>query len=173
MNLFQIFDKSRSEKRKEPNLALSVFQNKHSIRTFAILITQNPVTIKATSSYYKKANKSLRSILDKYSYTYVPVKGKFGGNIENSYFVINPKFEAVQKLAEKFNQSSFLYGEVYDDRFDVKAYQLQDPDKPFSTLSTNFEYINTSSAYFTSEDAVDNYSQIANKLKFNISLRIL
>lgn len=90
--------------------------SKH-IRTFAILTAENPFAQRLSRSANQERNGELEKSLKEMNFVFRKVGGFYGtedggGNKERSYCVYNISLSAAKHLAAKFNQQSFVFGEV-------------------------------------------------------------
>lgn len=69
---------------------------------FAAFFTAfNPNSKETESSVNKRNNKNLSDYLKKAGFVYVPVLGKFAGNLERSYMVFNISLNSIKFLSDK------------------------------------------------------------------------
>lgn len=90
--------------------------SKH-IRTFALLTAENPFAQRLSRSVNKERNGELEKSLREMNFVFRKVNGFYGtddggGNKEHSFSVYNISLSAAKHLAAKFNQQSFVFGEV-------------------------------------------------------------
>lgn len=75
--------------------------SKPKIKFAAIFTAFNPNSKETESSVNKRNNKNLSDYLKKAGFVYVPVLGKFAGNLERSYMVFNISLNSIKFLSDK------------------------------------------------------------------------
>lgn len=122
----------------------------------------------------KKKAKELSTILKQNHLKFVPVQGKFGGAIENSYMVFNISFEQAKKLSGKYEQTSFFYCYPDDKGNVISEYWEKEYDtKPYSSTKNDYICKEKSTAWTKlSKDTKDNYSVIGGDFKYTIGLKL-
>ena len=130
--------------------------NRGLIKTFAVLTAENPMGKKLSDEQNRQRNKLLRkeiaakrdagqraSGLSKEAYfrklhiQYIPIRGRFEGNQENSYIVLNLTLSDTKYLSDKFGQKSFFFGTHNDDgTIDVSYYERKNEDDDYTLIET-------------------------------------
>lgn len=187
-NLVQyIQEASRNEKRRNEKFAKNIWINGKEtagIKRFAIFTCENPNSLnpdelsgeerKNALKLNKKNAKELATILKQNHLKFVPVQGKFGGAVENSYMVFNISFEQTKKLSGKYEQTSFFY--CYpDDKGDVVSeyWEKENDSEPYSSTKNDYICKETSTAWSKlDKNTKDNYSVIGGDFKYTIDLKL-
>lgn len=84
----------------------------NGITHFGVITAENPDSTKASVSDNKKYQSMLAKSLKSGHYIWVWQKGHFGGNDEHSMFVFNISVDALAYYSGKYQQTSFIYGEL-------------------------------------------------------------
>jgi hypothetical protein len=128
--LSQRFDTSKSDIRFMPagkKGAQASFEdfNKENVKYivgkkgWAIMTAENPKAQQLSDEENKKLNEQFEKDMAAQGIKFKPVIGKYGGNPENSYIIIDPNLthDKAQELAKKYDQDSVLtpQGFVYQD----------------------------------------------------------
>lgn len=167
----RISDVSISQKKKNRKSAIQAIggENAKNIKTFAILTAQNPSSQSATSSFNKKANKSLISLVKAAGYVTIPVRGHFSGNDENSFLIVNIPFKVARNYAGSYDQTSFCYGEG-----GIVEYWAKENDKePYDSVRNPYVKLDEISGYNKlDKDTDDNYTLIGKSFKFTFPFGI-
>lgn len=126
MNESKFIDESEEEF-KESNVrsVLQVLKGlTPRIRTIGFITAQNPMGKEASAEFNKAANLKLSKILRDGQYGYRPVKGKYGGNPEDTFMVHNISKSFLLELCKNFNQESIIFAEKTEDgmRFEMVLY---------------------------------------------------
>jgi hypothetical protein len=88
-----------------------------SVKTFAIITWENPMGKRATSTFNKKANNVLNSMLKKCNFSYKQIRGKYG-DYENPYIIFNIDLNTAKNIGfkhVKYKQESIIYGIRYSE----------------------------------------------------------
>lgn len=146
-----------NEKQASGKVKSALFGDKRGlIKTFAVLTGENPMSAKLSDEENRHRNKLLRrdiehkrdseqklSGLSKEDYfrklhvQYIPIEGQFG-NKEHSYIILNIAFVDAEYLANKFEQQSFFFGKVYQDKTqDVSYYEKKDVADDYKLIETS------------------------------------
>lgn len=132
---------------------------------FAEIFTAfNSNSKKTESSVNKRNNKNLSDYLKKAGFVYVPVLGKFAGNLERSYMVFNISLNSIKFLSDKYQQTFFFFIKRDGQDLVVEYWEKDDVYKPYSKSRNDYMCKNT---VFTVEQAseAEDFSQIAKRLK--------
>jgi hypothetical protein len=166
----RISDVSISQKKKNRKSAIQAIggENAKNIKTFAILTAQNPNSQSATSSFNKKANKSLISLVKAAGYVTIPVKGHFSGNDENSFLIVNIPFDVARKYAGQYNQTSFCYGE----NGVTEYWEKEDENEPYDSVTNDYIKKDEVKGYDRLDANAENYTLIGKKFKFTFPFSI-
>lgn len=166
----KINDVSISQKKKNRKSAIQAIggENPKNIKTFAILTAQNPNSQSASSSFNKKANKSLIDEIKASGYVTIPVKGHFSGNDENSFLIVNIPFEVAYRYAGKYNQTSFCYGE----NGVTEYWEKKDDSKPYDSVRNEYVKKDEVEGYDRLNANAENYSLIGRNFKFTFPFSI-
>ena len=105
------------ETRKSVKFKKTLFGVKDNVFTFAIGTPENPMAQKKTDRENAEARKEFEDWLTAHKLSYYKATGKYG-NEEISYLVPNINLEQCKYIfgKEKFNQESFIFGKIDDDK---------------------------------------------------------
>ena len=166
----KISDVSISQKKKNRKSAIQAIggENAKNIKCFAILTGQNPNSQAATSSFNKRANKDLISLIKAAGYVTIPVKGHFSGNDENSFLIMNIPFDVAKNYSGQFNQTSFCYGEGGVTEY----WEKEDVNEDYDSVKNDYVKKDEVETYKRLDAGAENYSLIGKKFKFTFPFSI-
>jgi len=81
------------------------------VGTVGIITAENPDANKLTKIGNDRKNKELIADLEKDGFAPIQMKGKFAGQQENPFLIINITRDKLVELAKKYKQQSVIYGE--------------------------------------------------------------
>ena len=170
-----INEASINAKKRNIRNAIDVYKRKrkgfNGVRTFGVLTSENPDSMKVSNKENKKRLKSLSNYLKSANYVFVKQEGHFGGNDENSYFVFNIGLDTLKYYAGLFEQTSFIFGKFDGEEVVSYYYEKEDISKPYSKrLNDYIEKDKTTSFVDASDDS--DYSIIGNKFKYRLPFSI-
>lgn len=88
-----------------------------SIRTFAVITWENPLSKKVSDEQNKGANKKLKDLLKSGNYSFRHIKGRYK-DFENPFFINNISLDYAKRIGfeygGKYKQDSILFGEKYE-----------------------------------------------------------
>lgn len=161
-----------AKRRNEKNVENAFRKGKrgiNGIKTIAVFTAQNPDSMPTSDSYNKKANHILSKALKAAHYPIIPAKGKFGGNTEYSFAVINIGIDVVKYYCGHFQQTSFIYtiltnnGVMHSD-----YYEKQNETKPYDKKLNPYVIKDSSDGFVDMSDADDNFTIIGKTFKYQI-----
>jgi hypothetical protein len=88
-----------------------------TVKTFTIVTWENPMIKELTKKENEERNNKLKEILNKNSYGYRQITGKYG-NIENPFFIMNITEKDTIDLGKQGEQQSVIHGIIIKE-FDV------------------------------------------------------
>lgn len=120
------------ESNKVTKFKRTLFGLKDNIFSFAIATSENPMAEEKTEEENVELRKHLEQKLRAFKLSYYKVQGKYI-NYENSYLIPNIPLILCKDLfgRKQFNQESFIYGEVYNNKKIHYFYYEQDDDGKF------------------------------------------
>lgn len=170
-----ITEKSISAKKKDIKNVTNFFNKGKSgynaIKCFAVLTAENPDSIKATNQFNKIVNNDLYTTLKKNHYNVIPTSGKFG-NVEHSYMVFNIKREVVAELCGKYQQTSFIYSYIENEKLISEYWEKENILLPFDNYSNPYIMKDKCDDWVNMENADDFYTIVGNKFKYSIPFSI-
>ena len=161
-----------AKKRNEKNVENAFRKGKpgiNGIRHIAVFTAQNPDSNASSTSYNKKANRTLSKDLIKAHYPVVPAKGKFGGNVENSFAVINIDVDTVKYYCGLFQQTSFIYSTLINNTtMHSDYYEKSDISKEYDKDNNPYIIKDSADGFIDMSDAQDNFTVIGKSFKYQI-----
>lgn len=142
----------------------------NNIKTFGIVTAMNPDSIQTSAKENKRNMNLLSKCLKDSHYPFIRQKGHFGGNNEYSYFIFNIKLNTLIYYAAKFEQTSFFFCELKNNKVINHYYEKQDTSKSFHKKYNPYILIETTSGYIDAADS-ENYSELGGKFKYTIPLK--
>ena len=108
-----------------------------SVLTFAIGTPENPMKKNSTVRDNDQHRDEFEEILRRNYLQYIKVNGIYG-NIEHSYFVLNPSLKWCKWVfGERFTQESFIFGENKNGEVTFSLYFHDSPEKPMKLVDTS------------------------------------
>ena len=153
-----------SETSRLTKLKKTLYGVKRNIFTFAIGTPENPMGVKYSDRENAERYKDFKADLKEQRLSWRMLKGKYG-NEEHPVLISNINLDYAKYLfgAEKYDQESFIFGIVKDDKT-LFCYYQQDDNKEFQLLDKEVKIIEDS-------DADDFYTEFKG-YKFNIPFSI-
>lgn len=149
-------------KEKKFSSVARVLRGQHSkIKSYVMITAENPYGEEHGKIENQHYNKKLEQDLKNRKLGFIKIRGKFGGNTEHSYIVMNANANTSRELGKKFGQHSIIYGEkqdVGDKREPQMVHQYIVGDKVTQTRKTFAQL---------ARDIDDFYSTVKGR-KFNI-----
>ena len=109
------------------------------IKTLVVFTAENHNSTELKRSQNKKQNKSLLIALKDAGYEYVPVIGRFHGSSEHHYAVFNMSLKAAKMLCGRFEQTSFIWGQLDGDGGILSQYwEKQDVTSPYNVHKNDY-----------------------------------
>lgn len=142
----------------------------NNIKTFGIVTAENPDSIEISRTDNKKRMKTLSNSLKSAHYVFVKQKGRFGGNNEYSYFIFNISLDTLIYYAGLYQQRSFFYCELKNNKVISHYYEKEDTTLPYDKKNNPYVLIESSDEYIDASDA-DEYSELGEKFKYTIPLK--
>lgn len=144
-----------------------------NIKSFGIITAENPDGVKQSNQENKKSMDTLKKFLKDGHYIWRSVEGHYGSK-ENSLIIFNIASDALQNIAKKFEQESYIYATVEKDG-DFPKFEYW--EKKITGKSANAgknPYIkkDESIKWVAAPDAEDYYTAIGKDFKFNINFSI-
>lgn len=148
-------------------------QNK--ILSFAILSAENPCAKTLTPQENNKRTADFKDRARRMNIRYIPIEGKFEGEIEHSFMLLNLSLKDAKYFAGKYQQKSFFYGKTKtvfegDDRHttsQIGYYETVDPE----VKEREYRLIEVSDRVENREDADDFFSRHGD-FKYSITMDI-
>ena len=170
-----ITEKSISNKKKDIKNIVNFFNNGkggyNAIKCFAVLTAENPDSIQSTNQFNKKANANLYKALKQNQYNVIPTAGKFG-NVEHSYMVFNIKRDVIAELCGKYQQTSFIYSYIDNDKLISEYWEKEDTLMPYNNKSNPYILKDKCDDWVNMENADDFYTIVGNTFKYSIPFSI-
>ena len=170
-----INEKSINAKKRDIKNVVNFFNNKkggyNAIKCFVVFTAENPDSEPATKQFNKKANHDLYNILKQNQYNVIPTQGKFG-NIEHSYIVFNIKKDVVAELCGKYQQTSFIYSYLEDDKLISEYWEKENTLLPYNNYSNPYVLKDKSDDWVDMSGADDFYTIVGDKFKYSIPFSI-
>lgn len=95
---------------------------------------------------------------------------KSGHYICNDNFIFNISLDTLIYYAGLYQQTSFFYCELKDNKVISHYYEKEDKTKPYNKNTNPYILIKSSDEYIDASDA-DDYSEIGGKFKYTIPLK--
>lgn len=167
-----ILEATKYAKEKNINIAKKLYckgKNFNNISCFAILTSQNPDSKEVSSKDNKKLLSELKNELKRNQLVFIPIKGHYGGNSENSYLIFNIKLDTAKYLAGKFEQTSFFYSYPDNEGNLISEYwEKKDTNAPYDKSTNDYKFINKTVSWENKDNAKDNYTIIGKDFKYSI-----
>lgn len=154
-----LIETSRETKAKRLFTA-PTFMNK--IHTFGIMTGENPDATQMSSNINRALNANFESWLKRTGYQYYKVKGKYG-SVEHSYLIYNVALADMIIFATDLKQQSFIYGKNINGKLTFEFWANRAKSGKYSYIK-----VDEKTAYTTSPEFEDAYSQISRDFRFNI-----
>lgn len=125
---------------KKTKFRRTLFEKRDNIFTVCIASTDNPMGVQFSEEENRKRRENLEKDLNTYKLKYYRVKGKYG-NDENSYIIANINLTLCYYLfgPKKYNQESFIFGEVQEYGSIIFSYFQQEGKGDFKRLDVSKE----------------------------------
>lgn len=170
-----INEASINAKKRNIRNAIDVYKKGRSgfngVKTFGVLTSENPDSMKISNRDNKKNLKVLSNYLKSANYIFVKQKGYFAGNVENSYFIFNIGLETLKYYAGLFEQTSFIYGELKNEEVISYYYEKKEIDKSFSKRFNPYIEKDKVVSFVDATDSLD-YSIIGKDFKYRLPFSI-
>ena len=142
----------------------TLFGTRNNIFTVCIASADNPMGVKYTEKENQKRRKDLEKLLSKHRLKYCRVKGKYCN--EEIYIIANINIALCELLfgSEKFNQGSFIFGNMIDNNSIIFTCYQQNNQKQFIALYSSEE--------IKSREDAENYFSDYLGFKFQIPFSI-
>lgn len=167
-------EKSINAKKRDIQNAIDTFTKGKSgynnIKTFGIVTAENPDSMEISRTDNKKRMRTLSNSLKSAHYIFVKQKGHFGGNNEYSYFIFNISLDTLIYYAGLYQQTSFFYCELKDNKVISHYYEKEDTTKPYNKITNPYVLIESSDEYIDASNEED-YSEIGGKFRYTIPLK--
>ena len=161
-----------AKKRNEKNVEDAYREKKagyNGIHYIAVFSAENPDSVQATNSVNKKATHSLSKDLKAARYPIIPATGKFGGNVEHSYAIINIGLDACKYFCGKYQQTSFVYTTIIDgEKVHSEYYEKLDATKPYNKTTNPYVVKDFADGFTDMSDADDFFTVIGKGFKYQI-----
>jgi hypothetical protein len=110
------------------------------INRLGIMTPVNPLGVELNAQENNARLKAFTTILRRYNFKGYPINpqwllGKFGGNIEKSYFIPHVDRETLIELAAKFSQKSVIWGQKLGDKINFEYIETPESQEPISISS--------------------------------------
>lgn len=166
---------SINAKKRNVNNAIDVFKKGkggyNNIKTFGIVTAENADSQEQPRSVNKKNMKNISDSLKSAHYAFVRQKGHFGGNDEWLYYIFNINLNTLAYYAGVYEQTSFMFLEINDNKVISHYYEKQDINAPYNKKHNPYILKDTTSGYIDATDA-ENYSEIGGKFRYSIPFSI-
>lgn len=170
-----INEASINAKKRNVRNAIDVYKRIKSgfngVKTFGVLTSENPDSMKISNRDNKKNLKALSNYLKSANYIFVKQKGYFAGNVENSYFIFNIGLDTLKYYAGLFEQTSFIYGEMKNEEVISYYYEKSEIDKSYSKRLNPYIEKDKVVSYVDAADSLD-YSIIGKDFKYRLPFSI-
>lgn len=148
-----------SEGSRAKKLAAALKGSSKHIKTIAIMSPENPMGRATSKEENDKLYDGFKKTLKLGHVHYMEIKGMYGQK-ERSFMIMNMPFENIKEWAKNYNQESFIFINVNDDK--IHSEYWQKPDKG------DYEKLTEADGYIDAENATDFFSTLTRKFKFTI-----
>lgn len=131
-----------------------------NVKTFCIMTAENPMGVELPPEDNTKRRDELETYLSNANYPWFRIKGKYGNN-EKSHMIYNITRSDAERLGKMFNQESIIFSELDDSGAIHYLYLEKGEGGEYQETHKRDEYVDMS-------DAVDFFSEIGRKFKFQI-----
>jgi hypothetical protein len=171
-----IKEASINAKNRREQFAKSLFdidsKNHKLFRTIGIITGENPDSTQQTPQVNTKLMNDFKKDLKRNNIAYIPIKGKFGGNTENTLLLINPTVETLTYYAGRFEQTSFFYCTNNNGKTVAEYWEKQDPTRPFDKKDNPYIKINDTDIFIKLSKDAEEYTIIGDDFKFVIDASV-
>lgn len=171
-----IQEASINAKNRREQFAKSLFdidsKNHKLFRTIGIITGENPDSTQQTPQINAKLMNDFKKDLKRNNIVYIPIKGKFGGNTENTLLLINPTVETLIYYAGRFEQTSFFYCTNKNGKTVAEYWEKQDPTRPFDKKDNPYIKINSTDVFIKLSKDAEEYTIIGDDFKFVIDASV-
>lgn len=143
----------------------------NGIKCFGVMTAENPDSTEAPRQQNKSFQQSLARELKSSNYVWVWQRGHFGGNDEHSMFIFNISAKALAYYSGKYQQTSFIYGELRDGVVHSEYWEKSDINEPYNPKTNPYVKKDESDTYVDASD-FDDYSIIGKRFKYQIPFSI-
>ena len=178
MKIERIDEYSRHEKHRFTRNAIGSLLGKgKAIKDFTVLTSANPDSKPLTDKENDKLFADLKKSLKSGRYVWIEQKGHFGGNTEDSLFILNMPLDskgypAVSAYyAGKYEQTSFIYGTVIDGELHSFYYEKKYIDKKYDKKENPYVLVEETVG-IKDASSEDDYSIIGKNFKYTIPFKI-
>ncbi len=143
----------------------------NGITHFGVITAENPDSEQASASDNKKYQYLLAKSLKSAHYIWVWQKEHFGGNDEHSMFVFNISVDALAYYSGKYQQTSFIYGELRENCVHSEYWEKQDSTQPYHPKFNPYVKKDECDEWIDASNEED-YSVIGKRFKYTIPFSI-
>ena len=164
-------DSKNAKKRTQKNIINAFKKGKsgyHGIRTIAVFTSENPDSIPAPNNVNRKNLESLHKSLKSANYVSIPSIGKWEGQKEHPYTVINISRESAARYCGQYQQTSFVFYELEDDStVKCEYWGKEEPTLPYDPHKNDYIKIGETKEIIETPNSDDNFSQIGKDFKYS------
>lgn len=176
-NLSEILlEASIRNKQRREQFAKSLFDtdknNFKSFRTLGIVTAENPDSQQLDKRSNKKLLDGLKKMLKRDNLVYIPIKGKFAGNTENTLLIINPSLDAMKYYAGNNEQTSFFFIKNENNNTIAEYWEKSDPTMGYDKRANDYKFINKTDVFIKLSQDASEYTIIGDDFKFLIDASV-
>jgi hypothetical protein len=171
----QIDERSMSAKIRDHKNAVNMFKRGvpgyNGLMRYGVITAENPDSKPLSSQENNKLLDDLKKALKSGHCLWEEQTGCFNDNIEHSLFVFNAQLSMLKYYAGKYQQTSFIYGELIDGKIHSEYWEKQDPTQPYHKKTNPYVMKDSCDKWHDASDETD-YSIIGKDFKYTIPFSI-
>lgn len=168
-------ERSLSAKIRDRNNAINLFKRGttgyNGIRHFGVITAENPDSMELPKQENTKLLNELKKSLKSGHYIWEEQIGHFGGNVEHSLFVFNISINVLAYYSGKYQQTSFIYGELIDGKIHSEYWEKQDITLPYNPKTNPYIKKDSCDEWYDASNEED-YSILGKNFKYTIPFSI-
>lgn len=168
-------ERSLSAKIRDRNNAINMFKRGvagyNGIRHYGVITAENPDSTPISRQENTKLLGQLKKSLKDAHYVWEDQIGHFGGNDEHSLFVFNAPLNVLMYYSGKYQQTSFIYGELIDGKVHSEYWEKQDVNQPYNPKTNPYIKKDACDDWYDASNEED-YSIIGKNFKYTIPFSI-
>lgn len=141
------------------------------ISHFGVLTAENPDSMELPRKENSKLLNQLKKSLKTAHYIWEEQIGHFGGNDEHSLFIFNASVQVLSYFSGKYQQTSFIYGELKDGKIHSEYWEKQDITLPYDAKKNPYVRKDACDEWHDASND-ENYSVIGKNFKYTIPFSI-